>query len=103
VPPIFVSSMQSARTRIDSRALQALPQMKVRVFFILPTALERPHSCVPFVVATQAEARARHAEGRVSSWKIALRIDHPHDALGLTSLDVADEWPKEVQRSLNVT
>src|SRR5688500_2463700 len=77
--------------------------MKVWVFQILPTPLERPHSCVPLVVTAQAEARACHAERWVAACKIILRIDQPHDELRLGSLDIADEWPKEVQRPLNVT
>jgi hypothetical protein len=94
IPP--VGAPLSSSTRINSNALQALAQMTLRVLIVSAATPERPHARVPFVMATSAEARARYAEGRVSSGKIALGIYHPHYELGLGALDVADEWPKEM-------
>jgi hypothetical protein len=99
--PISLSSCLSPRTRIDSHAFQALPQMIVRIFLILSSTLERPHPRIPLVVPAPAVAGPRDPESGIPAWKVGLRMDYVHHQSCLRSLHVADERPKKVQAELH--
>src|SRR5256885_3669701 len=88
-PPLLVSPRAGVLAHTD----QTLPEVVQRIFFVLPSPFERSDARVPFVVSPQAIASAGHAEGRIPSRQIGLRVDELQDTLGLSSLDDADEGP----------
>src|SRR5438552_18743880 len=72
------------------------------VLLVCSAPFEGPQPSVPLVVTPEAVTRTCDSKCRIAARQVWLTVDRRHDPPRLHPFDISDEWPKQMQRRLDL-